>query len=273
MEALPKGEIMKRLKDRMESLLEGGMCIAFSGGVDSSLLLKVACLVGAKHGQTVHAVTFSTKLHPVGDLEIAKKICKEVGAKHHIIQINELNNPLICNNPVDRCYHCKKYLFTQLLSFAKEHGLRHVIEGSNADDKLVYRPGMRAIAELGIISPLLELDITKAKVRAYAEALGLSVAKRPSAPCMATRLPYGTQLDFSLLERLEKGEAYLQSLGFAINRLRLHGEIIRVEIETSAFSQFLAQKEEICKTLQALGFRYITLDLEGFRSGSMDAYL
>ncbi len=264
---------MKELIDRMTDLVKKDIAIAFSGGVDSSLLLKIACDIAKKQNTKVYAVTFNTKLHPMCDLENAQAIAKEVGAVHHIIDVNEFDSVDIKNNPVDRCYRCKHYLFSQLKGFAKQKNIQTIIDGTNFDDLSAYRPGIQALKELGICSPLADLRITKPTVREWAKELGLSVSIRPSAPCLATRLPYNTKIDFSVLEQIDRGEEFLKSLGFAVARIRLHGDIARIEIQPDFFALFLEKKEQIMRELQNLGFVYITLDLEGFRSGSMDIYI
>ena len=262
-----------QLKDYMESLIDEGLCIAFSGGVDSSLLLKIASQVAKNKEKEIYAVTFETKLHPVSDISISKRVAKEMGVKHEIIQINELENKEILKNPVDRCYLCKKMLFENLLDFAKEKNLKHVVDGTNSDDLKVYRPGIKALKELGIISPLAKFNISKEEVRTMAEDLNVSVAKRPSTPCMATRLPYNTEIDFELLEKIEKAEDYIKSLGFSVVRLRVHGDIARIEVNREDFKRLIDHSEKIVKFLKGLEFIYITLDIEGFRSGSMDINL
>ncbi len=262
-----------RLVEHIKSFGQGNVCVAFSGGVDSSVVLKAACEAVKGSGGKVYAVTFSTRLHPQADLEVARKAAAQIGAVHQIVEVNELDNPLILNNPVDRCYLCKKYLFEHLLTFAKENDAALVLEGSNADDMGVYRPGIRAVRELGVKSPLAELGITKAEVREMAVEMGLFVAHRPSTPCLATRLPYDTEISFELLERIDCGENWLREQGFDIVRLRVHGDILRIEIEKEKFGDFLAQAAEITAKMQALGFVYVTLDVEGFRSGSMDIHL
>ncbi len=264
---------MIKLKQRIRELIDEGLAIAFSGGVDSSILLKIACDEAKAMHKKVHAITFETKLHPSCDLENAEKIATEVGAVHHIIRVNELDNIDIKFNPVDRCYKCKHYLFSSLIEFAKKLELKNIIDGTNFDDLSQYRPGIKALAELGIISPLAELKISKAEVRKIASELGLTVSNRPSAPCLATRLPYNTEIDFALLENIDKGEDYLKSLGFLVNRIRVHKDIARIEIEKMQFSLFIEKSELITAELKKLGFTYITLDLEGFRSGSMDINL
>lgn len=266
-------ERMRQLLDYMREICRKDVCIAFSGGVDSSVILKAACEAAAESGTTVYAVTFETRLHPKADLPEARRTAAQAGAVHHVINVNELDNRAILNNPVDRCYLCKKYLFEHLLDFAREKGADTVLEGSNADDLLVYRPGIRAVRELGVKSPLAELGITKAQVREIAAEMGLSSANRPSSPCLATRLPYGTEISFELLERIDTGEQWMQQQGFAVVRLRVHGDILRIEIPKEKFPDYMAQADAITAKMKELGFIYITLDMEGFRSGSMDVHI
>lgn len=263
---------LERLEERMDRLTREDVCVAFSGGVDSSLLLRVAVAAAKKNGTKVYAVTISTRLQPQEDLETAESVAKECGANWQVLRIDESRNEKILENSRQRCYWCKAFLFQSLKDWAAAHGVTVLLEGSNADDLGVYRPGLRAVKELGAQSPLAELGITKEEVRRMAQELGISVALRPSAPCMATRLPYGTRLDFEMLERLEEGERRLRSLGFAVVRLRLHGEIVRIEVATEKLAAAISERETIVKILRELGFHYITLDMEGFRSGSMDVW-
>lgn len=258
------------LKNEISKLVEEGICIAFSGGVDSSLILKVACEAAKEQNKNVYAVTFDTKLHPLSDITISKEVAKSMGAIHNIIQVDEFENEEFLMNPIDRCYQCKRYLFTQLLEFAKKNNLKHIVDGTNADDLNVYRPGLRALSEIGVISPLAKLGITKEEVREMAKELNISVATRPSTPCLATRLPYNTKITSELLEKIEKAEEYIKSLGFEVIRVRVHGDIVRIEVNKEEFSKFLEKKDLVINYLKDLGFIYITLDLEGFRSGSMD---
>ncbi|MDR7871529.1 MAG: ATP-dependent sacrificial sulfur transferase LarE [Tissierellaceae bacterium] len=264
---------LELLRKDISSLVEEGVCIAFSGGVDSSLILKIACEEGTKMDKKVNAITFESQLHPMSDLGVSKRVALEMGAVHTIIQINEFENEAILKNPVDRCYQCKKSLFVNLLDFAKKNNLKYVLDGTNDDDHNTYRPGIKALKELGVISPLAKLGITKEEVRAMAKELGISVASRPSAPCMATRLPYNTPLNIELLGRIDKGEDYIRELGFSVIRLRLHNDILRIEVNKEDLAKLLECSDKIINYLKKLGFRYITLDLEGFRSGSMDIYL
>lgn len=269
------GEILERLRAAMEAYACGseGLCIAFSGGVDSSLVLKLACEAAMRCGKKVYAVTFDTVLHPACDREAAARVAAELGALHVVIPVNELQLKELRFNPPDRCYRCKRYLFEQLVHFAGEKGISCILDGTNADDLLEYRPGLKAIKELGIVSPLALAGIGKETVRTLAEELGISVASRPSAPCMATRLPYGAVLERETLRRIEDGEAFLRSVFSGNVRLRLHGAVARLEVDGCEMEKALAQRETLCQRLKELGFLYVTLDLEGFRTGSMDASL
>lgn len=256
----------------IEQMAGQDVCLAFSGGVDSSVLLKLLCDASDRmeHGGRIYAVTFQTRLHPPADVEIAGRVAEETGAVHCILQVDESENEELLNNPVNRCYLCKKYLFSRLIAFGRDKGVSLFLDGTNADDLEVYRPGLQALKELGIRSPLAEQGVTKADVRQLAEQLGLSVAARPSAPCLATRIPYGTRLDFDLFERIDQAETFLKELGYPVVRVRVHGEIVRLEVPADRLSDLAADSDLVVKKLKELGFPYITMDLEGFRSGSMD---
>lgn len=266
----PKTE---KLESIMDALTDQDLALAFSGGVDSSLLLKMAADRAAKKGTKVWAVTFNSRLHPACDLENARKVAEELGGIHVILEIDELEMEEIRSNPVNRCYLCKRNLFQTLKNFAGEKGVQVLAEGTNEDDLHVYRPGIRAVKELGIRSPLAEAGLTKDEVRRLAAALGISAASRPSTPCMATRLPYGARLDYGILKKIEAGEEILSRMIGGNIRLRLHGQVARIEGDPERFPAILQQSGELVRQLKELGFVYITLDLEGFRSGSMDVGL
>ena len=266
-------ERFEALKDFMDQCAKGPVCVAFSGGVDSSLLLKMACESAEKFHNPVYAVTFWTMLHPACDLEIVGRVAAEVGADHHVIEVNELELEALRNNPPERCYLCKRHLFQTLLKFADERGAQCAIDGTNEDDLHVYRPGLKALKELGIISPLARFHITKQEVKELASGYGLSTSGRPSTPCMATRLPYGEPLDYALLRRIEEGETGLKAIFTGNIRLRVHWDTARIEVDPDQMETAVKRREEICAMLKGLGFRYITLDLAGFRSGSMDSAL
>ena len=258
------------LQARMRELVSEDICLAFSGGVDSSLLLKAAADAAAETGKKVYAVTFDSRLHPSCDLRIARQVAGELGGIHQVMEVDELEQEEIRMNPVNRCYLCKRHLFMTLKKLAGEKGVRRILDGTNEDDMHVYRPGIRALKELGIISPLAELHITKEAVKGMASEYGISVASRPSTPCMATRLPYNTRIDYDVLDRIAQGEAYLRDVLPGNVRLRLHRGIARLEVDNEAFARLLDRRADVVRQLKGLGFTYVALDLEGFRSGSMD---
>lgn len=266
-------EKKQQLLKEICELTKEDLVLAFSGGVDSSLLLKICCEAAKENGTNVYAVTVHTELHPMKDLEIAVAVAKEAGARHLVVRIDELKEAGIEYNPEDRCYLCKKLLFSRLKEKAEELHAGYIVEGTNEDDLHVYRPGIRALRELGILSPLAQTGFTKQEVRKLAEEYGVSVANRPSTPCMATRFPYGAKLDYDSMRRVEQGEEWIRSLGFYNVRIRVHGGIARIEIDIDQMPLLLEKKEEIISKLKELGYDYITLDLEGFRSGSMDIHI
>lgn len=259
----------------IEKMAGQDVCLAFSGGVDSSVLLKLLCDASGRleHGGRIYAVTFQTRLHPSADVKIAGRVAAETGAVHCILPVDESENEELLNNPVNRCYLCKKYLFGRLIAFGQDKGVSLFLDGTNADDLNVYRPGLKALKELGIRSPLAEFGVTKADVRQMAGQMGLSVAFRPSAPCLATRIPYGTTMDFDLFKKIDQAEIFLKELGYPVVRVRVHGEIARLEVPADRLSDLAANSGAVVKKLKELGFSFIAMDLEGFRSGSMDRNL
>lgn len=262
-----KCETLFRILDK---LTKENTAVAFSGGVDSSLLLKLTCLRAKKQGTYVYAIAAHTELHPSGDLEIAKRVAEEAGAAFTVLKLQELKEADIVNNPVDRCYRCKKLLFKEIKRKAEELGAKVLIEGTNLDDTKVYRPGLKAIEELGIKSPLKDAGLTKKEIRKLAAAYDISVADRPSTPCLATRFPYGAVLSLEKMKKVEQGEAFLRELGLYNVRLRVHGETARIEVDEKDMPKLLESRKEVVEFLKGLGYWYITLDMEGFRSGSMD---
>lgn len=267
------------LRKQMENYVSGGIAVAFSGGVDSALLLKLACMA-AGNRSVVYAVTVQTKLHPKGDLEAAGAMAGEFGAVHKVLQMDELAETGITENPPNRCYLCKRGIFRKIKEVAEVLGAECVLEGTNADDLLQYRPGIQALKELEIISPLAECGLTKAEIRKLAEYLNIRAADRPSAPCLATRLPYGAKLNYELLAKIDAGEQWLRGLGFYNVRLRVQESmnelkkererLVRIEVDERDLPNLLEYRKELVVKLKVLGFHRITVDLEGFRSGSMD---
>ncbi|MEA4964878.1 MAG: ATP-dependent sacrificial sulfur transferase LarE [Oscillospiraceae bacterium] len=255
-----------QLTSLLASLAKDGLAVAFSGGVDSSLLLSLAC----RTGFPVTAILLRSQLSPADDEPNARRVAAECGAALTVLDVDVTGCPELMRNDPRRCYFCKQQMFGALCRFCDERRIPHRIDGTNLDDLAAYRPGLDALRELGIRSPLRECGFSKQEVRALAAEVGLSVASRPPGPCMATRLPYGTPLDFAVLRRLEQGETALRALGFPVCRLRLHGQVLRVEIPPERQFDLLRQRAAVLGALRPLGFPYLTLDLEGFRSGSMD---
>jgi len=259
--------------DKLMRLMEwfkdkDGVLVAFSGGVDSALLLKAAQEV---LGDKVLAVTANSPLNTPEEKEAAVKVAKEIGAKHLVVELNDLENPQVSSNPSERCYYCKKARFEALLNLAREKGLEVVVEGSNLDDLNDYRPGLKAVKELGIASPLEELGFTKQEVRQGAKKLELSVWNKPSEPCLATRIPFNTEITPEKLTRVMNAERFLKNtLGLKQVRVRDHNGLARIEVEKNDLEKAFSQREEITRVLMEKGFLYVTLDLAGYRTGSMN---
>lgn len=264
---------VQNLKENMRWYAQGNVTVAFSGGVDSSLLLKLAVEAAREYGTRVYAILMHTMLHPAGEAGEARTSAAEMGAEFRMLSIDELQGAGILDNPEDRCYRCKKYLFEQLVQESRGLGVSVVLEGTNEDDLHVYRPGLRAVKELGIISPLADAGLVKEEVRRLAGDLGIPASNKPSTPCLATRFPYGTRLSHENMRKVEKGEKFIRELGFYNVRLRIHGDIVRIEVNTEEFGELMRKREEITAYLKKLGYSYVTLDMEGFRSGSMDIHV
>ncbi len=263
------------IKDKKERLISNlkdlqSVCVAFSGGVDSSLL---ACAAYEALGERAVCVCVRSVLNPKEEYEHVEKMAKEIGIKLYFLDVDEFSVDGIVRNTPERCYLCKKEIFTAVLALSKKLHMAYVIDGTNEDDLHVYRPGIRALRELGVKSPLAELAITKKEVRKIAKAYGLSVSEKPSSPCFATRVPYNTRITPALLERIEKGERYLKSLGFDAVRFRCHGDTARIEVEREDFARLIEKADKISAFVRGLGFLYVTMDLEGLVSGSMDKVL
>jgi uncharacterized protein len=256
-------------KKNLDAILKelNSFIVAFSGGVDSSFLLYRAHSL--KKTKMI-GVTIRTPYIPEIELEEASEFARFHGINHRII---DLSFPeAIRSNPVDRCYLCKKTLFSKLLDFAKENGFRYVVDGTNADDTNVYRPGLRALRELGIKSPLLEAGLTKKDIREMLRQEELPVADKPAMACLLTRIPYNTTISETMLRMIEQAECFLLKKGFPGTRVRIHGDLARLECLPGYFEKIIQnpEKELIINNLKKIGFRYVSLDLEGYRSGSAD---
>jgi uncharacterized protein len=261
-------EKIEMIKEAIKA--RGSAVIAFSGGVDSATL---AALAFEALGEKVLAVTIDSPLFPRQQLEIAVQSACEIGIEHKVLPFSQMSVPYFAANTINRCYFCKKALLETLLEFAEKTGYDVVLEGTNASEiKAENRPGYRAIQEAGekVFSPFVELNVTKEEIREIASNLSLSAARRPSAACLATRIPYGQPITVELLQKIEKAEEYLFSLDFTQFRVRTHGNLVRIEMIQKEIEEAFRKREKIFRHLKALGFDYVTLDLEGFRSGSMD---
>ncbi|MBN2487448.1 MAG: ATP-dependent sacrificial sulfur transferase LarE [Methanosarcinaceae archaeon] len=246
--------------------------VAFSGGVDSAVLAALAFEV---MGRRALAVTADFLSFPGRELKDAIRTASEIGIPHRTVPFDAMGEPGFAENTPQRCYYCKKGLIRTLAEFADGEGFNVILEGTNASEIQGYRPGWQAIREAGdrVFTPFVEFGVTKEEVREIARVLGLSVADRPSMTCLSTRFPYGQPITEDGIERVESAEEYLTSLGFNQFRVRDHGSIARIEIMPSEFDRILQERERIVAYLKKLGFTYITLDMEGFRSGSMDEVL
>jgi len=258
---------LKGILSNMESVL-----IAFSGGVDSTFLLKVAHDVLENR---VVAATASSETYPASELEAARKIAQKLGVKHFIIQTEELSKQDFVKNSPQRCYFCKRELFSKLNKLAKEEGLNYVADASNYDDLADFRPGMQAGQELGIKSPLREARLTKEEIRSLSYEMNLPIWDKPSLACLASRIPYGTRITRERLRRVDEGERFLRGLGMRQLRIRDHNGIARIEVAQEEMSLFWQENivRQITDKLKKLGYTYVTLDLEGYRSGSMNEVL
>lgn len=235
-----------------------------TGGIDSTLLLYLC------RGMNILALTFNSDFQTEEEIKLTKDLCEKYAVEQIIIEQSVFDNSIVLSNPKDRCYHCKKFLFEKAIEAAKVRGLKNLIDGTNFDDLGVYRPGRRALAELGVISPFVKFEITKKEIRDYAKESGIEIFNKPSSPCLATRFPYGEKLTAERLKVVAKGEQILKKFGFECCRLRMHSGIGRIEIQPEYFGKFLQRRKELIIELKKIGIKYLTLDIEGFRSGSMD---
>ena len=264
-------------KSKYETLLgllaEGGpLAVAFSGGVDSALLL---CAAEEALGGRVLALTAASCFTPERELAEAEAFCRERGIRQIICRARPLEIPGVKENPANRCYLCKKELFTMFLREAAGQGFDRLAEGSNLDDEGDYRPGMQAVAELGIESPLRAARFTKADIRAAARAMGLPVWNKPSLACLASRFAYGDELSEEKLRRVELAEEFLRNRGFSQLRVRVHGDLARIEVPREETGRLLegTAADDISRYLGDLGFTYVTADLRGYRTGAMNEAL
>jgi len=250
----------------------GRVLVAFSGGVDSSYLAWAA---HQALGDDALAVTAVSPSYPAAHRRVAEQVVRESGLRHRFVDTHEMESAAYRANAPDRCYHCKSELFEVLGGLRDELGFDAVAYGVNTDDTGDFRPGHRAAAERGVLSPFLDVGLAKAEIRALSRAAGLPTADLPASACLSSRLPYGTEVTPARLAQVEEGEERLRALGFRQVRLRHHGELARVEIDPSELARALdpAQARAIVAAIKPLGFRFVSLDLEGYRTGSLNEVL
>ncbi len=264
--------LIEQKMQSIEKALEerGSVLVALSGGVDSSVLAALAYRV---LGDKAIAVTADSQTLAPGELEYAKGVAKEIGIRHIVISYDELGEPEFVNNPINRCYYCKKGLMRELKKLAAQHDINTILEGTNISDLKMHRPGHRAVVEENVYNPFVEFKVTKDEIRRMARKLGLSTAEKPSMACLSSRFPYGQRITLEALKRVGDAEAYLRRAGFSIVRVRDHGGIARIELKPDEMARFMEIREDVALEFKRLGFSYVTLDLMGFRSGSMDEVL
>ena len=261
-----KLENLKKILHNMQSLL-----IAYSGGVDSSLLLKIA--KNSLKGNVV-AVIAQSETYPKEEIKSARDFAKRLRVKQAVIKTEELNNPKFYRNPINRCYFCKKELFSKLKNIAKRYNLKWVVDGSNLDDRNDFRPGKLAAREFKVRSPLKEAKLTKSDIRKISKRLGLSTWNKPSLACLASRFPYNTKITRKALSCIDEAEDFLRKIGFKQVRVRHHGNLARIEILKENITKLIkCDRRKIINKLKKLGYNYVAIDLEGYRTGSMNEVL
>jgi uncharacterized protein len=258
---------LTRILKASDSLL-----VAFSAGVDSTFVLKAAHMaIGAR----AIALTATSPTVPPGEIDAAKKFAKNLGCRHIVLESHELINPSFSQNPINRCFFCKDELYRISRAEAEKLGIETIVDGTNLDDLKDHRPGLQAANEWKVRHPLVEASMTKDDIRRYSKELDLPTWDKPSSPCLSSRFPYGTAIDLQRLKQIGSCEVYMKELGFREFRVRYHGDLARVEVAQNEIAKFFdpSVREAIVKRFKALGFSYVSMDLQGFRSGSLNEAL
>jgi uncharacterized protein len=260
----------QRFSRLKEIIFKNGSClIAFSGGLDSAFLLKAASLVLPK--EKILALTANSLFYPQEELLFARKFTRQLGLRHKIIKFSHLKDKKIAANTLKRCYFCKKKIFLKFKHIAKRYRLNSVLEASSLSDKDDFRPGFQALKELRISSPLIEAGLTKQEIRLLSKQLGLLSWNKPSSACLASRIPYGNRISLRVLKRIEQAEKFIRSLGFKQVRVRDYGWLARIEVEKDQIKKIVTcYRLQAAGYLKKLGYKYVVLDLEGYRTGSMN---
>lgn len=259
---------VKNIQHRLREM--GSVVVAYSGGIDSTLMLKIAHDTLGERALGVMAVSASL---PEREKQDAVDIARGIGARLKLIHSDETSDVRYLANAPDRCYFCKSNVYDHMYAYAQEQGYAYIVDGTNADDQNDHRPGRQAARERGVRSPLLEWGVTKEEIRQLARAYGLPNWDKPAAACLASRVPYGTLITIPMLSQIEQAELVLRDMGFSQCRVRHHDQIARIEVEAADFPQLITQSERIVAKLKTLGYAYVTLDLAGFRSGSLNEVL